>query len=72
MNTTRMHVFTHVRPEYQGKSGMPGNEYADGMWEHDGHVGLLLKTLDDLGIANDTLVEPLPSETMSRIEDSMR
>jgi arylsulfatase A-like enzyme len=56
MNTTRMHVFTHVRPEYQGKSGMPGNEYADGMWEHDGHVGLLLKTLDDLGIANDTIV----------------
>jgi arylsulfatase len=32
MNTTRMHMFTHVRPEYQGKSGMPGNEYADGMW----------------------------------------
>ena len=31
MNTTRMHVFTHVRPEMPGKSGMPGNEYADGM-----------------------------------------
>jgi len=56
MNTTRMHVFTHVRPEYAGKSGMPGNEYADGMIEHDGHVGLLLKALDDLGIANDTIV----------------
>jgi arylsulfatase len=56
MNTTRMHVFTHVRPEYQGKSGMPGNEYADGMWEHDGHVGQLLKALEDLGIANDTIV----------------
>jgi arylsulfatase A-like enzyme len=39
MNTTRMHVFTHVRPEYQGKSGMPGNEYADGMWERAGQVG---------------------------------
>ena len=40
----------------QGKSGMPGNEYADGMCEHDGHVGQLLKALDDLGIANDTIV----------------
>src|SRR5262245_31887104 len=56
MNTTRMHVFTHVRPSMQGQSGMPGNEYADGMIEHDGHVGLLLKALDDLGIANDTIV----------------
>ena len=56
MNTTRMHVFTHVRPEYAGKSGMPGNEYADGMWEHDQDVGLLLKAVDDLGIANDTIV----------------
>jgi Sulfatase len=56
MNTTRMHVFTHVRPEYQGKSGMPGNEYADGMWEHDQDVGLLLKALDDLKIADDTIV----------------
>jgi len=56
MNTTRMHVFTHVRPEYQGKSGMPGNTYADGMWEHDQDVGKLLKAVDDLGIANNTIV----------------
>jgi arylsulfatase A-like enzyme len=56
MNTTRMHVFTHVRPEYRGKCGMPGNEYGDGMCEHDGHVGMLLKALDDLGIADDTIV----------------
>ncbi|HSY69082.1 MAG TPA: arylsulfatase [Edaphobacter sp.] len=56
MNTTRMHIFTHIRPEYQGKSGMPGNDYADGMWEHDQDVGKLLKTLDDLGVANDTIV----------------
>jgi len=55
-NATRMHVFTHVRPEYQGRSGMPGNFYADGMLEHDGHVGLLLKTLDDLGIADNAIV----------------
>ncbi|HXJ81716.1 MAG TPA: arylsulfatase [Candidatus Methylomirabilis sp.] len=56
MNTTRMHVFTHVRPSMQGQSGMPGNEYADGMIEHDGHVGLLLKAVDDLKIADDTIV----------------
>lgn len=56
MNSTRMHLFTHIRPEHQGKSGMPGNAYADGMWEHDQDVGKLLKKLDDLGIAKDTIV----------------
>ncbi len=40
----------------QGQSGMPGNEYADGMIEHDGDVGKLLKALDDLGAANNTVV----------------
>jgi arylsulfatase A-like enzyme len=56
MNTTRMHLFTHVRPEYQGQSGMPGNEYADGMIEHDNDVGKLLKAIDDLKIADNTIV----------------
>jgi arylsulfatase A-like enzyme len=56
MNTTRMHVFTHVRPSMIGQSGMPGNEYADGMIEHDGDVGKLLQALDAAGIANDTIV----------------
>jgi arylsulfatase len=56
MNTTRMHLFTHVRPEMLGQSGMPGNYYADGMLEHDGDVGKLLKALDDLGIADNTIV----------------
>ncbi|WP_103871366.1 arylsulfatase [Bosea lathyri] len=56
MNFTRMHIFTHVRPEFRGKSGMPGNEYADGMWEMDQNVGKLLKMLEDLGIANNTIV----------------
>jgi arylsulfatase A-like enzyme len=56
MNFTRMHIFTHVRPEYKGKSGLPGNEYADGMWEHDQDVGKLLKLLDDLKITDDTIV----------------
>jgi arylsulfatase A-like enzyme len=56
MNFTRMHIFTHIRPEYHEKSGMPGNDYADGMWEHDQDVGKLLKQLDDLGIAKNTIV----------------
>jgi len=56
MNTTRMHAFTHVRESMQGQSGMPGNEYADGMIEHDGDVGKLLKALDNLGITDNTIV----------------
>ncbi len=56
MNTTRMHLYTHVRASMRGQSGMPDNEYADGMIEHDGDVGKLLKTLDDLSIAGDTIV----------------
>ena len=56
MNFTRMHVFTHVRESMRGQSGMPGNEYADGMIEMDMNVGKLLKALDDLGIAKDTIV----------------
>jgi len=53
-NGTRMHLYTHVRPEYQGRSGL--SEYMDGLLEHDGHVGNLLKAIDDLGIANNTIV----------------
>jgi arylsulfatase A-like enzyme len=56
MYTTRMHLFTHVRPSMVGQSKMPGNYYADGMIEHDGHVGKLLKAVDDLGIINNTIV----------------
>lgn len=56
MNTTRMHVFTHIREANKGISGMPGNDYADGMVEHDRDVGKLLKALDDLGVANNTIV----------------
>src|SRR5262245_17620382 len=53
-NSTRMHVFTHLKPESMGKTGK--GIHADGMVEHDGMVGELLKQLDDLGIANDTIV----------------
>jgi arylsulfatase A-like enzyme len=53
-NGTRMHFRTHVKKELRGISGQ--DEYADGMVEHDMHVGKFLKLLDELGIAKDTLV----------------
>ncbi|MCY3008737.1 MAG: arylsulfatase [Planctomycetota bacterium] len=53
-NSTRNHIFTHLKKESEGKTGR--GIYADAMVEHDGHVGQLLKKLDDLGIANNTIV----------------
>jgi arylsulfatase len=53
-NATRMHFRTHVKEANLGKSGQ--DEYGDGMVEHDAHVGQLLKLLDDLGIADNTVV----------------
>jgi arylsulfatase len=56
-NSTRMHLRTHVAPERRSPPGLTARtEYADGMVEHDGHVGKLLKALDDLGVAGDTIV----------------
>jgi arylsulfatase A-like enzyme len=57
MNTTRMHFRTHVRPEHRDKPGLTARtEYADGMIEHDNTVGKILQALDDLGIADNTIV----------------
>ena len=57
MNATRMHFRTHVRAEHRDQPGLTARtEYADGMIEHDAMVAALLKKLDDLGIANDTIV----------------
>ncbi|UYO46247.1 arylsulfatase [Rhodopseudomonas palustris] len=53
-NTTRMHVFTHLKKESQGKTGL--GLYPDGMVETDGHVGELLQLLDDLGAVDNTIV----------------
>jgi arylsulfatase len=53
-NGTRMHFRTHVKADRRHKGN---DEYTDGMIEHDGHVGELLKLLDDLGIANNTIVQ---------------
>jgi arylsulfatase A-like enzyme len=54
-NGTRMHFRTHVKAEHRGLSGQ--DEYSDGMVEHDLHVGELLKLIDELGLANDTIVQ---------------
>ncbi len=53
-NSTRMHVYTHLKAASAGKTGV--GLQADGMVEHDGQVGELLKLLDDLGIADNTIV----------------
>jgi arylsulfatase len=53
-NGTRMHFRTHVKAENRGISGQ--DEYSDGMVEHDLHVGELLHVLDELGIADNTVV----------------
>ena len=53
-NSTRMHIWTHLKKESEGKTGL--GVYPDGMVEHDGHVGKLLDKLDQLGIADNTIV----------------
>ena len=53
-NGTRMHFRTHVKKELRGISGQ--DEYSDGMVEHDMHVGKLLKALDELKVADNTIV----------------
>ena len=53
-NSTRMHVWTHLKPESEGKTGL--GVYADGMVEHDAMVGQLLAKLEELGIADNTIV----------------
>ena len=55
-NATRMHLRTHVRKEHRGKYQHGDSEYIDGMIEHDETIGAILKALDDLGIANNTIV----------------
>ena len=56
MNTTHMHFRTHTKPESLGQAGRWQSPYHDTMVDHDKHVGLLLDTLDELGIAENTIV----------------
>jgi arylsulfatase A-like enzyme len=53
-NSTRMHIFTHLKPESQGKTGF--GIYPDGMVEHDATVGQLLDKLTQLGVDQNTIV----------------
>jgi arylsulfatase len=53
-NSTRMHIWTRLKAESQGKTGL--GIYPDGMVEHDGHVGQVLRALDELGLADNTIV----------------
>lgn len=54
LNTTRMHIWTHLKEASKGKTGH--GIYADGMVETDGHVGQVLDKLDELGITENTIV----------------
>jgi len=56
VNFTHMHLRTHVKPESAGQSGRWQSPYHDAMIDHDKNVGTVLKVLDDLGIADNTLV----------------
>ena len=51
---TRMHFRTHIKDEVRGISGQ--DEYSDAMVEHDMHIGQFLDLLDELGIADNTIV----------------
>jgi arylsulfatase len=54
VNTTRMHVWTHLKPASDGVTGL--GLYPDGMVELDGYVGQLLETVEELGVADNTIV----------------
>jgi len=54
LNATRMHVWTRLSPEWDGKTGH--GLYADGMAQHDHDIGIVLDKLDELGIADNTIV----------------
>jgi arylsulfatase len=56
VNTTHMHVRTHTKPESLGQAGRWQSPYHDTMVDHDKHVGQLLDKLDELGIAENTIV----------------
>ena len=56
MNMTHMHLYTHTKPESRGQAGLRQRGYHDSMIDHDRNVGQLPDCLDELGIAEDTIV----------------
>jgi arylsulfatase A-like enzyme len=57
VNTTHMHLFTHTKQESLGQAGRWQSPYHDTMIDHDKNVGELLDLLDELGIADNTIVQ---------------
>jgi arylsulfatase A-like enzyme len=53
-NTTRMHIWTRLKAESEGRTGL--GIYPDGMVEHDAMIGVMLAKLDELGLAENTIV----------------
>jgi len=53
-NSTRMHIWTHLKEESEGVTGL--GIYPDGMVEHDAHIGQILDKLDELGLTENTIV----------------
>jgi arylsulfatase len=56
VNFTHMHLFTHTKPESLGQAGRWQSPYHDTMIDHDRNVGEVLDYLDELGIADNTIV----------------
>jgi arylsulfatase A-like enzyme len=56
MNTTHMHFITHTKPESIGQAGRWQSPYHDTMIDHDKNVGELLDLVDELGVAENTIV----------------
>ncbi len=55
-NSSKMHFRTHAKPESLGQSGRWQSEYHDAMIDHDKWVGQILDQLDELGVADNTIV----------------
>ncbi|EJL32056.1 arylsulfatase [Novosphingobium sp. AP12] len=56
LNTTHMHLYTHTKEESLGQAGLWQSPYHDTMIDHDKNVGQMLDLLDELGLADDTLL----------------
>ena len=56
VNFTHMHFRTHAKPESVGQAGRWQGIYHDVMIDHDKNVGTVLDKLDELGIADNTIV----------------
>jgi len=56
VNFTHMHAYTHTKPESLGQAGVGQSAYHDTMIDHDKNVGSILDLLDELGLAENTMV----------------